>query len=97
MIISTLNRMAQTRKNVFPKSFAILLAIFFALTTSWVNAQTATIATDKEDYAPGTTATITGTGFQAWVSRSDRAHSGEAGSPTRALREAVETAEADQG
>ena len=37
------------------------------------------------------------TGFQAWVSRPDRAHSGEGSSPDVALEQAVKTAEADRG
>lgn len=37
------------------------------------------------------------TGFQVWVSRPDRAHSGEGSSPHDALEQAVKTAETDQG
>ncbi len=44
-----------------------LLFTFFALTLTNVTtfSQTATLTSDQADYAPGTTATFTGSGFQA--------------------------------
>src|SRR6185437_10078974 len=44
----------------------LLFLTLFAITLSSVTvfSQTATIATDQSDYAPGSTAIITGTGFQ---------------------------------
>ena len=41
-----------------------LLVLLFVVIASFVQAQTATVATDRLDYPPGDTAIITGTGFQ---------------------------------
>src|SRR4051812_32188424 len=45
------------------KKTTILLLLSFA-SISFVQAQTATISTDQGDYPPGSTAIITGSGFQ---------------------------------
>jgi hypothetical protein len=65
MKVSTLNPAARVKNQVQTTFSAILLALLFTLTSSLGMAQTASIATDQADYAPGSTVTITGAGFQA--------------------------------
>ncbi len=44
--------------------FLSLSVFFLSATTNFVKAQTPTLVSDQADYAPGTTATLTGSGFQ---------------------------------
>src|SRR5688500_7276828 len=48
---------------LLPRNF--WLAITFVFFTSWAQAQTATLKSDQDDYAPLSTAILTGTGFDA--------------------------------